>query len=241
MIGIIGAMQVEIEGLKAMLTDPVTETVSGIDFVSGRLEGAPVVLAVCGVGKVFAALCAQTMILRYRVDAVINTGVAGTLCRELGIGDVAVSADVVQHDFDTSDLGDQVGLISGLDTVHIPADPALVHLAQRAVAAQGHRCVVGTVATGDQFLSDRTRKEWIHNTFAAVAGEMEGGSIGQVCYVNHVPFVVLRTISDSADGDAPADFPAFAAAAAETSIRITAALVRGITDEPRVDRVAAQN
>ena len=235
MVGIIGAMKVEIEGLKAMLSQPKTETVSGIDFISGTLGETEVVLAVCGVGKVFAALCAQTMILRYNVDAVINTGVAGTLCRELGIGDVAVSGDVVQHDFDTSQLGDPVGHITGLDSVHLPASRTLIELARRAVLAEGHNCVVGTIATGDQFLCNKDRKGWIHRTFGAVAGEMEGGSVGHVCHVNKVPFVVIRAISDDADGNAPADFPAFAAAAAQTSIRITAAVVKGIAYEQSLD------
>lgn len=231
MIGIIGAMQVEIQGLKAMLAGPKTTAISGIEFVTGTLHGTPVVLAVCGVGKVFAALCAQTMILRFPVRAIINTGVAGTLCRELGIGDVAVSSDVVQHDMDTSGLGDPKGLLSGLDLIHIPASKTLAGLVAEAVKAQGCRCKVGTIATGDQFLCDSGRKEWIHSTFGAIAGEMEGGSIGQVCYVNRIPFVVIRAISDDADGNAPANFPAFAAQTAETSIRITAAVLKGIQDE----------
>lgn len=235
MIGIIGAMEVEIAGLRAMLTGPRTQTVSGITFTDGRLDGTPVVLAVCGIGKVFAALCAQTMILRYGVSAIINTGVAGTLCRELGIGDVAVSADVVQHDFDTTDFGDPAGQVGNLDVVHIPADPRLIALAAAAVEAEGCRCRTGTIATGDQFLSDPERKRWIHDTFQAIAGEMEGGSIGQVCYVNHVPFVVIRAISDDADGHAPANFNVFVEQTAHTSIRVTAAVVRGIADGKEMD------
>ena len=230
MIGIIGAMQVEIQGLRSMLTDVQSETISGINFTSGKLEGVPVVLAVCGVGKVFAALCTQTMILRYQVDAVINSGVAGTLCRELSIGDVAISSSVVQHDFDTATLGDPVGLISGLNLVRIPADPRLTELARQAVEAQGVNCKVGTIATGDQFLCDNGRKNWIHSNFDAIAGEMEGGSVGQVCYVNHVPFVVIRAISDDADGHAPDNFANFVDRTARTSTAVTAALVRGIAN-----------
>ena len=227
MIGIIGAMQVEIEDLKAQLTGAETRRISGIDFVSGNLGDVPVVLAVCGIGKVFAALCAQTMILRYGVSAVINTGVAGTLCRELGIGDMAISANVVQHDMDTSVIGDRVGLISGLDMVHIPADPVLAEQARRTVEAQGIHCRVGTIATGDQFLCDPGRKHWIHDTFGAIAGEMEGGSIGQVCYVNGVPFVVIRAISDDADGHAPDNYAAFVEQTARASAQVTVALVKG--------------
>lgn len=241
MIGIIGAMQVEIEDLKAQLDHPVQQRISGIEFVSGTLGKVPVVLAVCGIGKVFAALCAQTMILNYGVSAVINTGVAGTLCRELGIGDVAISADVVQHDFDTSVIGDRVGLISGLDMVHIPADAALAQQARQAVEERGIHCRVGTIATGDQFLCQQERKEWIHNTFHAIAVEMEGGSIGQVCHVNGVPFVVIRAISDDADGHAPDNYAAFVEQTAKASAQVTAAMVKGISHEQGMDCVSAEN
>lgn len=235
MIGIIGAMQVEIQGLKALLSAPESTTISGMEFVTGTLYGTPVVLAVCGVGKVFAALCAQTMILRFGVEAVINTGVAGTLCRELGIGDVAVSSDVVQHDMDVSGLGEPYGWVSALDLVHIPASKTLSALVEQAVIAQGHRCRVGTIATGDQFLCDSGRKEWISQTFGAIAGEMEGGSIGLTCYVNQVPFVIIRAISDDADGNAPENFPTFAAETAETSIRITADVIRRLEHGQKLD------
>ncbi len=235
MIGIIGAMQVEIQGLKAMLEGPETTTISGIDFVTGKLHGKDVVLAVCGVGKVFAALCAQTMILRFGVNAMINTGVAGTLCKELHIGDVAIADQVVQHDMDTSAIGDPVGLLSGIDQVYLPADQKLVSLVESVVREQGHNCLVGTIATGDQFLAAQERKNWIHETFGAVAGEMEGGSIGHVCYVNRVPFVVIRTISDDADGNAPENFPLFAEATAKSAIGITAAVVEKMSDGQTLD------
>ena len=235
MIGIIGAMEVEVQGLRQMLRDPEATTLSGIEFVTGTLEGMPVVLAVCGVGKVFAALCAQTMILRFGAEKIINTGVAGTLCRELGIGDVAISRDVVQHDMDITGLGEPYGFWNGPDLMHVPADPELVNLVEQVVRDQGHTCQVGTIATGDQFLCDSGRKTWIHNTFHALAGEMEGGSIGTACYVNRVPFVIIRVMSDDADGHAPENFPAFAAQAAETSIRITAEAVRRLARGSEVD------
>lgn len=225
MIGIIGAMQVEIQGLRAMLTEQETVTYSGIEFSTGKLNGTPVVMAVCGVGKVFAALCAQTMCLKFPVTAIINTGVAGTLCPELGIGDVAIATDVVQHDMDTAGLGDPVGMISGINIIHIPASPEMGQLVEETAKAQGLHTHKGTIATGDQFLCEEGRKHWIHETFGAIAGEMEGGSIGHVCHVNGVPFVVIRVISDDANGNAPEDFPAFAAKAAQTGINITAAMV----------------
>lgn len=121
MIGIIAAMNVEMESLRSYIQNPVTETISGITFVSGTLDGSEVVTAVCGIGKVFAAMCAQTMILRYKPDCIVNTGVAGTLTDKLEIGSIAVSSAVVQHDMDTSALGDPVGMISGINKVLIPA------------------------------------------------------------------------------------------------------------------------
>lgn len=235
MIGIIGAMQVEIDGLKAMLQAPETTTISGIDFVTGRLHGHDVVLAVCGVGKVFAALCAQTMILRFGVRAIINTGVAGTLCRELHIGDVAIADQVVQHDMDTSAIGDPVGLLSGINKVYLPASKTLSGLVEEVVAQRGMNYRTGTIATGDQFLATEERKAWIHSTFGAIAGEMEGGSIGHVCYVNQIPFAIIRTISDDADGNVPPNFAEFAADTAKAAIAITAAVLEKLGHEQKLD------
>ena len=149
MIGIIGAMKIEVEALWADMTDKKSESISGIEFVSGKLYGADVVVAQCGIGKVFAAACAQTMILRYSVDSIINTGVAGTLSPELSVGDIAVSSACVQHDMDTSPLGDPVGLISGINIIEIPADPALCEAVLRAATSLGVNCRAGIIASGD--------------------------------------------------------------------------------------------
>lgn len=218
--GIIGAMSVEVEALKAQIKDPVTETVSGIEFVSGTLYGKDVVVAQCGIGKVFAALCAQTMILRYGVDRVINTGVAGTLCEELGILNVAVATAVVQHDMDTSPLGDPVGLISGINVVEISASRELTDKVKKAADALGINCVKGVIASGDQFINDARKKAWIHDTFNAVACEMEGAAIGHVCYVNGVDFAVIRAISDNASGEADIEYPEMVRRAAAQSTDI---------------------
>ncbi len=218
--GIIGAMSVEVEALKAQIKEPVTETVSGIEFVSGTLYGKDVVIAKCGIGKVFAALCAQTMILRYSVDRIINTGVAGTLCEELGILNVAVATAVVQHDMDTSPLGDPVGLISGINVVEISATDELADDVKKAADALGINCVKGVIASGDQFINDAQKKAWIHDTFNAVACEMEGAAIGHVCYVNGVDFAVIRAISDNASGDADIEYPEMVRRAAAQSADI---------------------
>lgn len=218
--GIICAMQLEMDGLRAQMTDTVSETVSGIEFVRGTLCGAPVVTAVCGVGKVFAALCAQTMILRYAPARLINTGVAGSLSPALTIGNIAIARDVVQHDMDTSPLGDPVGLLSGINIVHIPADPALGEALEASAAACGLTVRRGTIATGDQFISSGEQKSRIRDSFDAIACEMEGGAIGHVCFVNGIPFAVLRAISDGGDEEASMDYPTFARMAAENSVRV---------------------
>ena len=218
--GIIGAMSVETDALKSLVENAKKETVSGVEFVSGTIRGHEVVVAQCGIGKVFAAICAQTMILRYGVDRVINTGVAGTLCDELGLLDVAVSDGVVEHDMDTSPLGDPVGLISGINIVKIPASTALADTIEKAAAALGKKTLRGVIASGDQFIADSAKKAYIRDTFDAIACEMEGAAIGQVCFVNKVPFGILRAISDDASGEAQMDYPQFVQMAAKQSVKL---------------------
>lgn len=219
-IGIIGAMSVETDALKAQIQDAKSETVSGIEFVSGKLYGKDIVVAQCGIGKVFAAICAQTMIIRFRVDKIINTGVAGTLCDELGILDIAVATDVVQHDMDTSALGDPVGLISGINIVKISADTSLANKIAKAAEAVGVKCVKGVIASGDQFINNKERKNFIRTSFDAIACEMEGAAIGHVCFVNGVDFAVIRAISDNASGEADIEYPEMVRRAAAQSAAI---------------------
>jgi len=228
-LGIIAAMAIEAERIREKMTDIAEEEISGISFVSGKLGECEAVVAVCGIGKVFAALCTQTMCIRYAPDGIINTGVGGTLTDRLSIGDLAVSAAVVQHDMDTSPLGDPVGLISGINVVEIAADAGMVQKVCDICKAKGIRHHCGTIASGDQFIASREKKEWIADTFRGIACEMEGASVGQVCYVNRVPFVILRAISDSADGGACEDYPSFARAAARTSASVVLALA-GLED-----------
>ena len=219
--GIIGAMSIETDALKAMVENPVCEQVSGIDFVTGTIHDKSVVVAQCGIGKVFAALCAQTMILRYGVDQVINTGVAGGLSPTLHLLDMAISTAVVQHDMDTSPLGDPVGLISGINRVELPASARLGEQIAAAANSLGKYYEFGVVASGDQFIADPKRKDWITNTFDAIACEMEGAAIGHVCYINGVDFVILRAISDHASDEAGnLEYPDLCKRAAEDSQRL---------------------
>lgn len=220
MIGIIGAMVPEVQALQQQLKNPTVTTISGIDFHKGTLNGVEVVIAQCGIGKVFAALCAESMILTFHPDAVINTGVAGALHPSLSVGDVVIAGQVVQHDMDTTPFGDPPGLISGLNIVEIPACPKTADALEKAVTALGYTAMVGTVASGDQFLSDPAKKASIYETFHALGVEMEGAAIGQVCYVNNLPFGVLRVISDSASGDGAMEYSEFLSLAANRSTNI---------------------
>ena len=228
MIGIIAAMDVELDSLRAFMENPQEETVSGVRFVRGQLEGRDVVTAICGIGKVFAALTTQTMILRYAPEAIICTGVAGTLTDELSIGSIAVSSCAVQHDIDTSALGDPLGMISGQNLVELPASEPL---ADRLTACAGELGIVtkrGPIASGDQFIASAERKAEIVRLFGAIACEMEGAAVAQVCHVNRTPFCVLRAISDSADGSSHMDYPQFVKLAAEQSVRLMRAFLKSL-------------
>ena len=224
-IGIIGAMKIEVEAICAAMTDTECEVISGMEFVSGTLKGKRVVCAKCGIGKVFAAMCAQTMLLRYAPAVVINSGVAGTLSPDLSIGQIALAEQMVQHDMDTSPIGDPVGLISGINIIYIPADPAVTARLAAAVESVGVTYKRGTVASGDQFICHTADKDRIRAAFETpdkpvIACEMEGAAIGQVCYVNNVPYGILRAISDGGDEQAFADYPTFLAAAAKTATEV---------------------
>ena len=220
MIGIIAAMKAEIESVKQEMTDKTVEIFSGIEFVSGKFRGKEAVVAQCGIGKVFAAICTQTMILKYNPDLIINTGVGGTLTKELSVGDIAVSTDVVQHDMDTSPLGDPVGLVSGINIVHFPADEKIVNCLSECASCLGINNRQGTIASGDQFIASSSKKDYIKENFNAIACEMEGAAIGHVCYVNKVPFAVVRAISDSADDSSGMDYGEFLVLAAERSFGV---------------------
>lgn len=220
MIGIIGAMDIEVEKLKKLLTDTKKEKVSGVEFHSGKLGEAEVVVAKCGIGKVFAAICAETMILRYEPEIIINIGVAGGLAEGLKIGDIVIADGVVQHDMDTTALGDPLGFLADIGLIKITADKDAVDILKKACDKLCINYETGTIASGDQFISDAAVKKRIKDTFSAKACEMEGASIGQVCCVNGVPFAVLRAISDGANDDAKLDFPTFAAMAAENSAKV---------------------
>ena len=201
-IGVIGAMQMEVDDLKAQMTDTQTEVYSGVEFVEGKIGDQYVVAAKCGIGKVFAAICAEAMILT----------------KDLNVLDVAVATNVLQHDMDTSPIGDPKGLLSGINMILLPADTKMVELMCSCLADRNIHYKKGNIATGDQFIATKEQKDYISNTFDAIAAEMEGGSIGHVCYVNKVPFAILRSISDGDGGET--DYQTFAEKAAHQSIEV---------------------
>lgn len=226
MIGIICAMKIEADAIRASLSDTSSEVVSGVEFTKGTLYGKEIVIAVCGIGKVFAAICTEAMILSYSPELIINSGVAGTLTDSLSIGDIAIAKALVQHDMDTSPLGDPVGLISGINKIFFEADEKAVSAFENAVKEANAKCTVGTIASGDQFMSDTDKKCMVRDRFDAIACEMEGAAVAHVCYVNDVPFAVLRAISDSASGDAQMEYPKFVAMAAERSHKIIDSFIK---------------
>lgn len=220
-IGIIGAMDVEVAELIELMENVKKEEISSVVYYEGNLQGKDVIVAKCGIGKVHAAVCTQTMILKYAPDAIINTGVAGSLNSKLDIADLVVSDKVVQHDFDTSGIGDPVGLISGINIIEIPCSTNLVEkIKNSAKFIENTNVFVGTIASGDQFICNMSKKEYIVEHFNALCAEMEGAAIGHVCYLNNVDFCIVRAISDKADGSAHMDFPSFVQIAAKKSTKL---------------------
>lgn len=225
-IGIIGAMDTEVNNLISALKNHKEEQVGSITFHLGILEGKHVAVARCGIGKVFAAMCAETMIIAYSPRLIINTGVGGGLSRGIGVCDVVVADRLVQHDMDTSALGDPKGLISGINVIYFDTDRRAADIACEACAAAGLRFHRGTVASGDVFVCESEHKARIRDTFSADVCEMEGAAIAQAAYVNGTPFVVIRAISDSADEGSSMDYMEFLPIAAKNSTEITRALCR---------------
>ena len=225
-IGIIGAMEPEVEALIASIDNPSTEKVSGITFYTGKIGEKSVAIAKCGIGKVFAALCAQTMILKFAPDLLVNTGVGGALASGISTGDIVIASDLCQHDMDTSAIGDPKGLVSGINMIYFEADKRAGEILLATAKSLSLNARLGRIASGDKFIASGEDKTRIITDFSADACEMEGCAIAQVAYVNGTPFAVVRAISDSADGEATMDYPTFLPVAARNSMNLTLALVK---------------
>jgi adenosylhomocysteine nucleosidase len=239
MIGLLSAMEEEIQLFRSHLeTDATTTTFAGITFDTGTINDIPVALARCGVGKVNAAMAAQAMIDRFGINALIFTGLAGGLVPNLKRGDVVIANFVGQHDVDLTAFGRRPGQVSDSCRL-IEADPKLVQrLAKAAELTCAHNAntphsestntpqvLVGTIVTGDSFIADIERIKWLQREFGAIAAEMEGAAVGQVCQANHIPFAVVRIISDSASGGAAGEFIMFLDEASERSYGIIEAVL----------------
>lgn len=220
MIGIIGAMQIEVDAIKQQLTKTKEIKIGSITFVVGEYNNQEFVIAQCGIGKVFAAICAQTMIMHFNPKYILNIGVGGSLSKNLNVGYIAISSALVQHDMDTSPLGDPKGLISGINVIEIPADKGLINKIEQAVKKASINYEIGVIGSGDQFINSVEKKDFIKKTFNAIACDMEGAAIAQVCYVNNVPFAAIRAISDNADGKSHVDYSDFIQIAVNNTLKV---------------------
>ena len=221
-LGIIGAMTVEVETLKSAMTELTVSHKAGMEFYDGILEGLPAVVVQCGVGKVNAAMCAQVLCDCFDVTHLVNTGIAGSLCAQLDIGDLVVSKDAMYHDFDVQHFGYEMGEVPGMGVLTFPASSEMMEYALAAAEAvhPGH-VKTGRIASGDMFVAEKTVKESIIAKTHAVCTEMEGAAIAHVAFRNKLPFVILRAISDKADDSAEMDYPTFEAQAAHRCAQVT--------------------
>lgn len=229
-IAIIGAMDEEVDILKEIMDIEETVEKASLKFYVGKLEGKEVVLVKCGIGKVNAALCAQILVSEFKVDAIVNTGVAGALHDELDVYDIVISTDAIQHDFDTTVFGDKKGMIPRMDNSIFVADEKLVNAAYESSKEEvkTHKVVKGRVLSGDIFISSKELKDELVKEFDGYCGEMEGAAIAHVCYLNKTPFVVIRAMSDKADGSADVTYEEFVGQAAHNSKDIVLRMLRNI-------------
>lgn len=227
MIGIIGAMQEEVEILISEMEVAEEVTYASMTFHRGTLCGKEIVIVRSGIGKVNAGVCAQILVDRFGVDTVINTGIAGSLDAEINIGDMVISTDAVEHDMDASIFGDPVGQVPRMDVFAFPADKTLVEKAAEAnrEANPDIQTFTGRIVSGDQFVSDNAVKERLVSLFQAKCTEMEGAAIAHVAYLNNISCVIIRAISDKADNSAQMDYPEFEAKAIVHSVRLMKCLL----------------
>ena len=223
-VGIIGAMELEVSALKGQIGGITVKKKAGMEFCEGTIGGVNVVVVRCGIGKVNAALCVQILCDDFGVTHVINTGVAGSLNNDLNIGDILISKDAVHHDVDVTIFSYKIGEVPQLGVREFPADQRLIEAAEKAIKEKqpdlNYR--VGRVASGDQFISSSEVKDRIIKNFEADCAEMEGASIAHGAYLNGIPFVIIRAISDKADGSAEQDYPTFEKAAAAHCAKLVA-------------------
>ena len=227
-IGIIGAMDEEVARLKEQMSGVRITTKAMMDFYQGTLEGKPVVVVRSGIGKINAAVCTQILADDFQVKAVINTGIAGSLRSWIDIGDIVISTDALHHDMDATNFGYPLGQVPRMEVLSFKADEAMAQLAKEVceeVNPEIH-AYLGRVVSGDQFIADSEVKNRILENFGGYCTEMEGAAIAHTAYLNKVPFVILRAISDKADNSATMDYPTFEKQAIEHSVRLTMGMLK---------------
>lgn len=226
-IGIIGAMDEEVSRLKEKMNVSKVEKKAGMEFFQGELSGKEAVIVKSGIGKVNAGICTQILVDDFNVDAVINTGVAGSLKNEINIGDIVLSKDALQHDMDATGFGYEPGVIPRMEESIFKGDETLIQVAKEVnenVNAE-ISTFVGRVVSGDQFISDHAKKTELVENFAGYCTEMEGAAIAQVCYLNKLPFLIIRAISDKADNSATMDYGEFEAKAIEHTVKLVSGMM----------------
>lgn len=218
-IGIIGAMEEEVLALKNKINLTEVRGIASLEFYVGTLDRCEVVLVRGGIGKVNSAICTQLLIDCFNIDAIVNTGVAGALSDELEIGDIVISEDAVQHDMDASGFGYEKGIIPRMAESYFRADRNLIHIAEKAseCLSINTNVFIKRIVSGDQFISDKEKKKELIEMFGGFCTEMEGAAIAQVCNVNKIPFVIIRSISDNADDSAEMNFQEFTQLASTNS------------------------
>jgi len=220
-IGIIGAMQEEVEILKNEMVLSKNVEYTSMSFHEGVLWDKNVVVVTCGIGKVNAAVCTQILIDQFKVNRIINVGIAGGLREDIYPGDIVIAESLVQHDMDTTFFGDPLGQVPRLDTFDFKCNEAMVNFAKKAVdKIEKSNAFIGRIVSGDQFIHEASKLQYLHDTFDAYACEMEGAAIGQVCYLNKVDFVVIRSISDNAINGSHMDYETFSQLAIKNSVRL---------------------
>lgn len=221
-VGIIGAMDIEVEALKKDMNPEHIVKKAGMEFCVGELKGQKAVVVKSGIGKVNAAVCTQILIDDFQAEAVINTGIAGSLQPKINIGDIVISKDLVHHDMDAVAFGYEPGQVPQMEAFSFEADEKLSKLAGEVCKRVNPEIQVfyGRIVSGDQFVAKKAVKDRIVRTFQGYCTEMEGAAIAQTAYLNRVPFVVLRAISDKADDSASMDYPTFERQAAQHCVRL---------------------
>jgi len=230
MIGIIGAMHEEVTELKEMMTDIEEIKILELVFYKGILENKDVILVEGGIGKVNSSVCTTLLIDRFKVEKLIFTGVAGGTNPNIEVGDIVISNELIEHDFDCVAFGMKPGEIPRMDTSIFKADKNLIKIAEESALSLFDRenIYIGRIVSGDEFVAESQKINWLRETFNSECTEMEGAAVAHVCHLFKVPFVIIRSISDKANDDAKTDFQEFVKLAAKNSKNLIVEMLRRI-------------